>query len=75
VQEFGRQLFTTYADELRQEIKRVTRADVCEASAEVETTTGAVVLIFTTGTMVSVFLLPRNVPADSWSGSGSEVSH
>jgi hypothetical protein len=58
VQAFHRQLFATSADELRQEIKRITRGDVREASAEVETTTGTVVQVFTTGTMVPVFLLP-----------------
>src|SRR5205809_2883349 len=40
VQEFHRQLFTNSADELRQEIKRITGVDVREATAEVEATTG-----------------------------------
>ena len=70
VQEFHRQLFTTSADELRQEIKRITGVDVREATAEVEPTSGTVVQVFTTGTMVQVFLLARGVPASSWSGSG-----
>src|SRR5688572_14002531 len=51
VQEFHRQLFTSSADGLRQEIKRITGVDVREATAEVETTTGTVVQVFTTGTM------------------------
>ena len=71
VQEFHRQLFATSANELRQEIKRITGVDVREASAEVETTTGTVLQVFTTGTMVQVFLLAQGVPADSWSGNGS----
>ncbi len=71
VQEFHRQLFTNSADELRQEIKRITGVEVREATAEVETTTGTVVQVFTTGTMVQVFLLAQGVPADSWSGNGS----
>ena len=70
VQEFHRQLFTNSADELRQEIKRITGVDVREATAEVEPTTGTVMQVFTTGTMVQVFLLARGVPADSWSGNG-----
>jgi uncharacterized protein YbcI len=75
VQEFHRQLFTSSADALRQEIKRLTGVEVREATAEVETTTGTVVQVFTTGTMVQVFLLARGVPADSWSGNdpGNQV--
>ena len=57
VQEFHRQLFSSSAQSLRQEIKRITGRDVREATAEVETATGSVVQVFTTGTMVQVFLL------------------
>ena len=71
VQEFHRQLFTNSADELRQEIKRITGVEVRQATAEVEPTTGTMVQVFTTGTMVQVFLLARGVPAGSWSGNGS----
>jgi uncharacterized protein YbcI len=70
VQEFHRQLFTSSADALRQEIKKITGVEVREATAEVEPTSGTVVQVFTTGTMVPVFLLARGVPADSWSGIG-----
>jgi uncharacterized protein YbcI len=73
VQEFHKQLFANSADELRQEIKRITGVDVREATAEVETTTGTVVQVFTTGTMVQVFLLAQGVPSGNWSGSGSGV--
>ena len=69
VQEFHRQLFANSADELRQEIKRITGVEVREATTEVETTTGTVVQVFTTGTMVQVFLLAKGVPASSWSGN------
>ena len=55
VQEFHRQLFSSSAESLRQEIKRITGRDVREAAAEVEATTGSVVQVFTTGTMVQVF--------------------
>ena len=71
VQEFHRQLFINSANELRQEIRRITGVEVREATAEVETTTGTVVQMFTTGTMVQVFQLARGVPAGSWSGNGS----
>ena len=73
VQEFHKQLFTSSADALRQEIKRITGVEVREATAEVETTTGTVVQVFTTGTMVQVFLLAGGVPAGSWSGNGFGV--
>ena len=70
VQDFHRQLFTDSADTLRREIKRITGVDVREATAEVETKTGTVVHVFTTGTMVQVFLLAHGISADTWSGIG-----
>ncbi len=69
VQEFHRQLFASASDSLRQEIKRITGVEVREAAAEVETATGTVVKVFTSGTVVQVFLLARGVPADTWSGN------
>jgi uncharacterized protein YbcI len=69
VQEFHRQLFTSSADALRQEIRRITGVEVREATEEVETAAGTVVRAFTTGTVVQVFLLARSVPVDSWSAS------
>jgi uncharacterized protein YbcI len=71
VQDFHRQLFNDSADPLRREIKRITGVDVREATAEVETKTGTVVHVFTTGTMVQVFLLARGIPADTWRGNGT----
>jgi uncharacterized protein YbcI len=70
VQEFHRQLFATASDSLRDEIKRLTGVNVREATAEVATASGTVVEVFTTGTMVQVFLLARSVPAETWSGNG-----
>ena len=61
VQEFHRELFYNSAESLRQEIKRITGVEVREATAEVEPTSGAVVQVFTTGTVVEVFLLARSV--------------
>ena len=52
VQEFHRQLFQSSAESLWKEIKRITGVTVREAAVEVETTTGAVVHAFTSGTMV-----------------------
>jgi uncharacterized protein YbcI len=65
VQEFHRQLFATSSAALRDEIERITGKQVREATAEVEPTTGAIVHAFTTGTVVQVFLLTGNVPADA----------
>ena len=66
LQELHRQLFLNASDTLRKEIKRITGMDVREATAEVEPKTGAVVQVFTSGTMVQVFLLSGKVPAGSF---------
>ena len=70
VQEFHRQLFANSCEPLRQEIKRITGVDVREATAEIETATGAVVQVFTTGTVVQVFRLAEGVPPGNWSSNG-----
>jgi uncharacterized protein YbcI len=70
VQEFHRQLFAHASGSLRQEIQRITGAEVREAAAEVEPASGTVVKVFTTGTVVQVFLLARSVPAEAWSLGG-----
>jgi uncharacterized protein YbcI len=71
VQEFHRQLFSNSSEELRREIKKITGADVREATAEVEPATGTVVQAFTTGTMVQVFLLAQKVAPGNWTENGS----
>jgi len=70
VQEFHRKLFAGSCDGLRQKIEGITGVEVCQATAEVEATTGTVAQVFTTGIMVQVFLLAHTVPSDTWSGSG-----
>ena len=70
VQEFHRQLFASSVDLLLEEIKRITGITVCEAAAEVETTTGAVVHAFTSGTMVQVFRLAGTISTAAWNGNG-----
>jgi uncharacterized protein YbcI len=74
VQEFHRQLFASSSDPLRQEIGKIIGVEVREASAEVEPITGTALKVFTSGTVVQVFLLARSVPGDTWSGSG-QVDH
>src|SRR5438105_15799661 len=51
LKEFHRQLFAHAVDALRQEIQRITGVEVREASAEVETVTGAVMQLVVTGTV------------------------
>jgi uncharacterized protein YbcI len=59
LRELHRQLFATACEPLRQEIRRIAGVEVHEATAEVETSTG---------TVVQVFSLAHAVPADTWSG-------
>jgi uncharacterized protein YbcI len=66
VREFHRQLFLNASDTLRLQIKRITGMDVREATAEVEPTSGSVVHVFTSGTMVQVFQLAGDVPTGSF---------
>jgi uncharacterized protein YbcI len=70
VEELHRLLFTDACGPLRQEIRRITGVDVREAKAEVRSATGAVVPVFTSGTVLHLFLLAGSVPAETWSGSG-----
>ena len=67
VQEFHRQLFLNASDTLKEEIRRITGIEVREAAAEVEPTISAVAHVFTSGTMVQIFLLAGKVPSDSFS--------
>jgi len=68
VQEYHRQLFQDSLQLLRQEIQRTTGFPVVEAAAELETTTGAMVHAFTSGTMVQVFQLAGRITPDAWNG-------
>lgn len=67
-QEVHNQLFANSCDPLRQAARRITGVDMREATAESETTTGAVVQVFATGMVVQVFQLAQSVPAEAWSG-------
>ena len=70
VTELHRQLFADSSETLLDEIKKITGQAVCEASAEIDTGSGAVLKVFKTGAEVQVFRLAGNVPTDTWSGSG-----
>ena len=69
VQEFHHRLFEDAAEPFRNEIKRITGVAVREARATVEPPTGTVVQVFSTGTMVQVFLMAGPVAPDTWSGT------
>lgn len=71
VQEFHRQLFDSSSASMREKIKTITGRDVREATAEIETTAGAIVHAFKSGDMVQVFLLTPEV--DSYQGSDREA--
>jgi len=66
VREFHRQLFLNASDTLKKQIRRITGMDVREANAEVDPSSGAVVQVFTSGTMVQVFQLSGKVPSGSF---------
>ena len=63
VRELHRQLFLSTSAPLRQEVETITGVAVLEATSEVSTLTGTVVL---------VFMLAANVAASTWSESKSD---
>lgn len=67
LQELHRRLFASTSEPLRLEIERITGIRVREATAGIERTTGAVVEVFMTGTVVQVFLLAERVKMQTWS--------
>ena len=74
VQEFHRQLFASTSASLRQEIRRITGVEVREAAAEIETKTGTVVHAFSSGAMVQVFLLAKDISQEAWRQSPATTS-
>jgi uncharacterized protein YbcI len=70
LEELHRRLFAISSESLRSEIKRITGANVLEASAGIETPAGTVVQIFSSGAIVQVFLLAHSLAPETWSGPG-----
>jgi len=66
VQEFHRRLFASGSGALREEIKKITGVDVRDATAEVDPETGTVVAVFSSGTVVQVYLLASAITTDDW---------
>ena len=69
VTEFHRKLFQSSFAPLPAEIELIAGVAVREAFAEFEPSTGDVVQVFTTGTMVKVFQLDGRLSAETWNGS------
>ena len=63
-------MFDTAAGVFRRRIKDITGVEVRETAAEVEPTSGTVVTVFTSGTVVQVYLLAADVPTDTWTDNG-----
>jgi uncharacterized protein YbcI len=70
VEELHRRLFAISSESLRGEIRKITGAEVLEASAGIETPAGTVVQVFSSGAIVQVFLLAHSLPPETWSGPG-----
>ena len=66
LQDIHQQLFQRFSDPLKQEIKRITGFEVCEADDD---TTTAAVSVLSNGTVVQVFALAGHLSADSWIGT------
>jgi uncharacterized protein YbcI len=73
VREFHRELFQNSLAPLLEEIQRITGVTVREAVAEIETSSGAVLQVFSTGTMVQVFQLDEGLSAEAWNAPADEV--
>jgi uncharacterized protein YbcI len=74
VQEFHRVLFASSSEPLRQEIKRITGADVRQAEArqaDAGVVSAAIVPVFAAGAIVQIFLLADKLPTETWSGKTS----
>lgn len=72
LREFHEQLLASAAGTMRREIERITGVEVREATAEIEPGTGTVMRVFSTGTVVQVFLLADSVETDGWSSDRHE---
>jgi uncharacterized protein YbcI len=75
VQELHRQLFASGSHALRQAIQRITGVEVREATTEVDPSTGTIVAVFSSGTVVQVYLLASEIAADTWNACASGDPH
>lgn len=69
IQEFQQSLFAGSAQEMLREMEKATE-DFAEGVVTASPfSAGALIKVFETGTIIQVFLLSKNFPTDSWSGS------
>lgn len=73
VREFHRELFQNSLGPLRDEIWRITGVAVREAMAEIEPSSGALVQVFSTGTMVQRFRLADGLSVEAWNANRDDV--
>jgi uncharacterized protein YbcI len=66
LQAFHQQLFQVCSDPLKRDIERITGLKVCESDNHKTT---AAVQVLSNGTVVQVFVLVGDLPAESWSGT------
>ena len=74
IQAYHRELFSSSAQTLREEILRITGVSVRESAAEVEPSSGSVVHAFTSGSMVQVFQLDETIPQTTWHAAGPALT-
>ncbi len=74
VRKFHRELFHNSLGPLREEIERITGVAVREATAEIEPSTGVVLQVFSTGTMVQVFQLADGLTEKVWNETKNNPS-
>jgi uncharacterized protein YbcI len=74
LQQYRRNLFESAATTFRQEIKEITGVEINEESPEVEPVSGTVVSVFSTGTVVQVYLLAKGLPTDIWPGNDAPMA-
>ncbi len=69
VEDYHKQLFANSSDPLRLEINRLSGRVVMEADAVVEPATGSVIHAFSTGRLMQVYLLTKNIFMEPESGN------
>jgi uncharacterized protein YbcI len=73
VREFHRLLFQNSAGTLYQDLGRILKMEVGEASVEIEPAKGHFVEVFPSGAIVQIFHLSRAVETQSWSTPNAEA--
>ena len=72
VREFHQQLFLTSCEPLRQEINKLIGVPVREAAVEVETKSGTLIQVFSTGAVGAALQCVDTLAAETWNGNIQE---